>query len=135
MARRFWTTFVALMATYTGAMSADLELACSGTYSEARPNAREVPISFVISISIERKEVTISSDDIPNLGLMGVAHAVLTRADRTSFVFETSERSITNPSLVRLVGVVSRTDGTASIGMADNPGTFGGECKPKMQRF
>jgi hypothetical protein len=116
-------------------MSADLELVCSGTYSEARPNAREVPVSFEVSISVERKQVTISSSGVPNLGLMGVAHAVLTRADRTEFVFETSEKSKTNPRLVRLVGVISRTDGTASIGMADNPGIFGGDCKPKAQRF
>src|SRR4051812_33002022 len=85
--------FIVFMAIRTSAMSADLELACLGTYSEARPNALEVPVSFVISITIASKDVVISSDDVPNLGSMGLAHAILTRADPTTFVFETKERS------------------------------------------
>src|SRR4051794_13536274 len=116
--------FVAFMVTCTGAMSADLELACLGTYSEARPNAQEIAISFAISITIGSKDVVVSSDDVPNLGSMGLAYATLTRADRTSFVFETKERSSTNPGLPRIVGVVSRTDGTASIGMSDPLAVF-----------
>jgi hypothetical protein len=72
--------FVAFMATCTGAMSADLELACLGTYYEVRPNAHHVPTWFVISITIDSKDLVISSDDVPDHGSMGLAHATLARA-------------------------------------------------------
>lgn len=131
-------TVVSLFVTLSSfaAVSADLELLCSGSYSQPPDNGRRA--QFKISIHYADRRVVLQAPPpaIPSYP-MGVAHLNLVQMDATSFTFEAPEVAARNPQFKRIIGTLSRTDGGAAIGIADTEpmGLLGGDCEPQKPRF